>query len=878
MKITRANDLLTNDPNISQTEIEKGFNTLVDQMHQAPNAEKAATFAGLIAEYFPGKANFAELEKYILASQNIHCVTKFAERACEHYNASNCEKFVLEKGSFLEWLVFLDDVKVVHYKDDFTRAILWDKMMSKSAETHDRNHYYNKLVDEIQGINHAIVNQWLIEMAPHIAYIYAYIRDWVDVNGIYNSLLNYNKDIYSWNEFSKLTSFFKNNVDRGLNPLPIIQLTLDPQRGGLSSFLDDCKSHDVAIPTQQVQALLGNTHNEDLAYLISNFPGGDMAAAQAIFQSFPELHPFELIWNLHGFDINSFQAYMVERKSVTLILSFLEDCEVEGKNIPLLQQVVERYGSLDDLGEFSKHASKFNFKSFKKRYNDLKEKQFKEYEGSDAKSGLHPENVREDLIRIYATPIREPKDNADMIEFINAICDNKDWFFTRRDIMSALNNNVFIVVYKMAKGKSFLNLYNETFKQSYDALVRLKACKKWTNGGEFLDLLANQFIMNLAKSANNFDQYIKLAEKVNKGIELQHNIGLTSDIIQRAILNPKFSLDDKTNQELLETFGLIIKIKDLEKKIQSLNAARAGLINTEDFYRGFDVIKSLLAKFNAGENISFQRGTPEYLAVKQMHVNLTMINDFTQIKKYLKAAKPKNEKLKDFNLEVDGFSFRVLNFLDPYAFKVGAETDCCQRIGGAGETAAIDSFINPEASVLVLNYQDKLIAQSYFHYVPAENGLILDNVEANEHVLKYLGLDKLSLSRLYADYAATLKANFPDLTYVKCGKGYNKLGNDLFKTDKMKEDPRHFEIEAEREEEDYGSQDEDGEWNDPLETEEAYSDFDEHDHINLLAPSAAIKGLKVEVAKRASERFSLKKMAYLSTTNLRTLRLRQYGL
>lgn len=71
---------------------------------------------------------------------------------------------------------------------------------------------------------------------------------------------------------------------------------------------------------------------------------------------------------------------------------------------------------------------------------------------------------------------------------------------------------------------------------------------------------------------------------------------------------------------------------------------------------------------------------------------------------------------------------------DLHHFQIGIDTDCCQRIGGAGFEAAINSFINPLAGVVVLevNHNNSwvLVAQSYFHYVPEEEMIILDNIEA----------------------------------------------------------------------------------------------------------------------------------------------------
>lgn len=116
---------------------------------------------------------------------------------------------------------------------------------------------------------------------------------------------------------------------------------------------------------------------------------------------------------------------------------------------------------------------------------------------------------------------------------------------------------------------------------------------------------------------------------------------------------------------------------------------------------------------------------------------------------------------------------------------------------------------------------DMLLSQSYFHYVPSENGLILDNVESNSNNLKKLGITESMLSKIYADFAAALKTKIPELNYVKCGMDYNKIDNNLFQKSKMKEDPRNFEV------------------------EDPYSDFDEDMHLDLLKPVDQIKNITV---------------------------------
>ena len=207
---------------------------------------------------------------------------------------------------------------------------------------------------------------------------------------------------------------------------------------------------------------------------------------------------------------------------------------------------------------------------------------------------------------------------------------------------------------------------------------------------------------------------------------------------------------------------------------------------------------------------------------------------------YAEAEKfKKNEKLFDLNLKVnDHVRFRVLEDMDPKHFRVGAETQCCQRPGGVGEMAMIDSFVNDLAGVLVLevlNNQTKeweLAAQSYFHYVPpgskgsigeynpprmaedddddeimdnwddddeyrVENmerkkgGYILDNVESSE---KYSnGIDGIPLEQYYAYWALKKKEEL-GIGFIESGAGYSGISSNEFGSSYWNDDPRKFHV------------------------------------------------------------------------------------
>ncbi len=211
-------------------------------------------------------------------------------------------------------------------------------------------------------------------------------------------------------------------------------------------------------------------------------------------------------------------------------------------------------------------------------------------------------------------------------------------------------------------------------------------------------------------------------------------------------------------------------------------------------------------------------------AIRKAKFVLGYIQGFSNISNWMKSAKPKDSAIFAANLETEKFRFRVLKDLDPLHFSVGVETDCCQAIGGAGEAAAIDSFINPYAGVLLLESKIKdeweLAAQSYFHYANVESGeraIILDNIEAGK-------FEKLHSKDFYRNAYATLGAHLSKSGFkiVGCGKDYtNVIGSGDFDIGSIEEDPRHFEIEKHN--------------------EDRYTDFDNESFYDLTKPKFDFK-------------------------------------
>ena len=448
--------------------------------------------------------------------------------------------------------------------------------------------------------------------------------------------------------------------------------------------------------------------------------------------------------------------------------------------------------------------------------------------------------------------------DPELQEFINYVVSKKDYLILDVEYSSSILKNKAIVFYKKSKNKTLLDLYKEIFKS--DLLLPLI-----TNGlfnkikslNEFKNFNDDIFI-SLADKSINFGEYAKYLNKFKDLLEISHNINLTKSLILHTLYNKNFDVTDISNEEFLEIISFLNNIKennknyiDLDYLLMQINDINdkypKEIINKNNFIKNFKIIKKLIEKFKNNQHFAWVKKSETYKALKDIHTDINIIESFETIEEYLSSAKPKDERLKNFNLSLNSFDFKVIDYLDPYTFKVGADTDCCQRIGGAGENAAIDSFINPLAGVLILTKNDTLIAQSYFHYIPENKGLILDNVEINKSNMIEFNINQTILSKIYADYAAALKAKYPDIQYIKCGKEYNNISNHLFKTVSIDEDPRHFEV-------DY-----------------PYSDFNKNDHLDLLSPNKSISNIQIKAHNYTNKITPLIKRGFIRILKLKTI-------
>lgn len=285
---------------------------------------------------------------------------------------------------------------------------------------------------------------------------------------------------------------------------------------------------------------------------------------------------------------------------------------------------------------------------------------------------------------------------------------------------------------------------------------------------------------------------------------LMHNSG--ANVPQKVFLsiarNPNFEhwgsrnvLDNYFNSYIkIYSFGGYSKF--VEENKQTIDRLESSKVIDKGFR---SKVKRFIALVNSGEIVN--PSSTNFSELKQLidsvEYGLNAIKESATFAEFDKKVVKKDDALFKLNWSPSGanFRFRVLQTFDPYHFKVGLDTNCCQKLGGVGENAAIDSYINPLAGVILLEIKDdggwKTAAQSYFHYVPSQNGYILDNVEKSSHAKSIYSVTNNTLDELYAIWADHIK-NTINPKYILVGLNYTKIDEDKFKKYKMNGDPRMF--------------------------------------------------------------------------------------
>lgn len=153
----------------------------------------------------------------------------------------------------------------------------------------------------------------------------------------------------------------------------------------------------------------------------------------------------------------------------------------------------------------------------------------------------------------------------------------------------------------------------------------------------------------------------------------------------------------------------------------------------------------------------------------------------------------KNPVFLSISGEKKGLKYRVLAKDDPLGFILGDITNCCQKLGDAGESCVRDGYINKESGFLVFEEikddkkDNKIVGQAYIWYDPKTKTVCYDNIEVPTKVISELSkgsrknenlsfnsfLDIVELS--CDDIMESLNERGYEVERVTAGEAYNDL-------------------------------------------------------------------------------------------------------
>ena len=314
---------------------------------------------------------------------------------------------------------------------------------------------------------------------------------------------------------------------------------------------------------------------------------------------------------------------------------------------------------------------------------------------------------------------------------------------------------------------------------------------------------------NIKDKETYYTEYKKVIE-LEKTMEVMQKYNYNKIILDTNIGNSYLTI--------LEGYGIQYIKNNILPILDSKDSTYEGInniINKQTFLNNLNLLESNIDNINKKPSLLLNNKFND--CITDLLSDINKIKTYKAFKKYYNNMEEKIPELNILNYRIDNkLEFKVLQTGDVAALDtVGKYTDCCQRLGSAGEMAAIDSFINKYASVLVLYYEGRILSQSYFHYITEEQdpggpGIILDNVEVNEELLKN---SKVNLDGVYKLLANYLKQSHSEIKYFRCGLQYNKLNEDKWSKGSSPNDYRVF--------------------SDQL--EDRYSDYDTYNYLDLFS-------------------------------------------
>ena len=161
---------------------------------------------------------------------------------------------------------------------------------------------------------------------------------------------------------------------------------------------------------------------------------------------------------------------------------------------------------------------------------------------------------------------------------------------------------------------------------------------------------------------------------------------------------------------------------------------------------------------------------------------------FEKIQDLFNIGKSINTKLFIKKDDYKKISYNLLEKDNPLTVVLGNITNCCQVIGGIGESCVKYGVTQPNSKFMVFDYDNTIIGQSWVWYDEKTKTICLDNIEVPTRYCKVIKHDE-SLQKEFIDCLLRVAKNFKEemkkhkleVQHLTIGKGYNDIRDILDK-------------------------------------------------------------------------------------------------
>ena len=165
----------------------------------------------------------------------------------------------------------------------------------------------------------------------------------------------------------------------------------------------------------------------------------------------------------------------------------------------------------------------------------------------------------------------------------------------------------------------------------------------------------------------------------------------------------------------------------------------------------------------------------------------------------------KGKQIKEIKLFInedekeEEITYSLLSKNDPLNAVLGNITNCCQVIGGMGESCVKYGMTMPNSGFITFNYKDKIIGQAWVWYDEKGKTICLDNIEIPHRYLEKIHQNK-NVQKSFVDCLLRVEKNFKEemnrrgleVNRVTVGEGYNDIKEILYRNFSLVKDGWHL--------------------------------------------------------------------------------------